>query len=84
MSFLSNRATVAGGRWPKCRDTVSGAKVGATAGVFLLPPVKAELGVPAVLALMDGVSLLGPVCTWTFLVEGHGRTLEEHHREDLP
>ena len=77
MSFLSNRATVAGGR-------MSSAKIDATAGVFLLSPVKTELGVPAVLALMGGVSLLGLVCTWAFRVEAHGRTLEEHHRADLP
>jgi MFS family permease len=60
------------------------AKIGATAGVFLLPLIKADLGVPAVLALMGGVSLLGLICTWVFRVEGHGRTLEEHHRADLP
>lgn len=60
------------------------AKVGATAGVFLLPLLKANLGVPAVLALMAVVSLLGLASTWVFRVEGHGRTLEEHHAEDLP
>lgn len=60
------------------------AKVGATLGVFLLPLIKSDLGVPAVLGLMAGVSLLGLACTWLFRVEGHDRTLEEHHRTDLP
>lgn len=60
------------------------AKVGATLGVFLLPLVKSKLGVPTVLGLMAGVSLLGLVCTWLFRVEGRDRTLEEHHGADLP
>ncbi len=60
------------------------AKIGATAGVFLLPLIKSALGVSAVLALMTVVSLLGLACTWLFRVEGHGRTLEQHHTEDLP
>lgn len=60
------------------------AKLGATAGVFLLPVIKSDLGVPAVLALMLGVSLLGLLATWTFRVEGSDRTLEEHHLGDLP
>lgn len=60
------------------------AKVGATAGVFLLPLIKSALGVASVLALMALVSLLGLASTWLFRVEGHGRTLEEHHSEDLP
>jgi len=52
--------------------------------VFLLPVLKASLGVPAVLALMIGVSVLGLILTYAFRVEGHGRTLERHHGEDLP
>ncbi|MDY0146874.1 MAG: MFS transporter, partial [Halothiobacillus sp.] len=60
------------------------AKVGATLGVFLLPLIKSAAGVPVVLLLMAFVSLLGMLFTWLFRVEGHGRTLEEHHREDLP
>lgn len=60
------------------------AKIGATAGVFLLPLIKVRLGVPAVLSLMAIVSLLGLVFTWLFRVEGQQRTLEEHHRRDLP
>lgn len=60
------------------------AKVGATVGVFVLPLIKSAMGVPAVLLLMAGVSLTGVACTWMFRVEGHGRTLEEHHRGDLP
>lgn len=60
------------------------AKVGATLGVFLLPIVKADKGVATVLVLMIGVSLLGLIVTWLLRVEGHGRTLEQHHAEDLP
>jgi len=60
------------------------AKVGATLGVFLLPLLKSALGVPAVLGLMAGVSLLGLLFTYAFRVEGHGRTLERHHGADLP
>lgn len=60
------------------------AKIGATVGVLVLPLVKSDLGVPAVLALMTIVSLLGFASTWLFRVEGRDRTLEEHHRSDLP
>ncbi len=59
-------------------------KVGATLGVFLLPVLKNSLGVTATLAFIVLVSLLGLATTWAFRVEGHGRTLEEHHRGDLP
>ncbi|WP_291523722.1 MFS transporter [Acidithiobacillus sp.] len=60
------------------------AKIGATAGVFLLPLIKNSLGVSMVLGLMAVVSLLGLLSTWVFRVEGHGRTLEELHQSDLP
>lgn len=60
------------------------AKIGATAGVFMLPIIKARLGVPAVLSLMSTVSLLGLLFTWLFRVEGRDRTLEQHHSGDLP
>ena len=60
------------------------AKIGATAGVFLLPIIKASLGIPAVLSLMSIVSLLGLFFTWVFRVDGHHRTLEQHHSGDLP
>jgi len=39
------------------------AKLGATLGVFLLPIIKADWGVPAVLILMVGVPILGAACT---------------------
>ena len=54
------------------------AKVGATLGVFGLPLIKAAWGVPAVLLLMVGVSLLGLLTTWAFGLNGHGLTLEQH------
>ncbi len=60
------------------------AKVGATAGVFLLPLIRSGLGVTAVLVLMAVVSVLGLASTWLLRVEGEDRTLEEHHAEDLP
>jgi MFS transporter, putative metabolite transport protein len=71
------RATAAG-------FAAASAKVGATLGVFLLPLLKADLGVPAVLALMAGVCLLGLASTWLFRVEGQGLTLEQHQAPDLP
>jgi MFS family permease len=71
------RATAAG-------FAASAAKVGATLGVFTLPIVKTDTGVPTVLGLMVGVSLMGLVATWLLRVEGHGLTLEQHHTEDLP
>jgi MFS transporter, putative metabolite transport protein len=39
------------------------AKLGATLGVFLLPIVKEKFGVPSVLGIVSGVSLLGLVVT---------------------
>jgi hypothetical protein len=42
------------------------------------------LSVTATLGFIVVVSLLGLSCTWLFRIEGHGRTLEEHHRGDLP
>jgi putative MFS transporter len=53
------------------RATVSGfaagvAKIGATFGVFVLPIVKGQFGVPAVLGMMAGVSLLGLTVTLIF------------------
>ncbi|APZ42442.1 MFS transporter [Acidihalobacter ferrooxydans] len=59
-------------------------KVGATLGVFLLPVLKNSLGVTATLAFIVLVSLLGLISTWAFRVRGRGRTLEQHHRGDLP
>lgn len=60
------------------------AKIGATLGVFFLPIVQSRLGLPGVLALMTGVSLLGLLFTYQFRVEGHNLTLEQHHTEALP
>jgi len=60
------------------------AKIGATAGVFLLPLIKSSFGVSTVLALMAVVSLLGLAFTLLFRVDGHDRTLEQHHAPDLP
>lgn len=71
------RATAAG-------FAAASAKVGATLGVFLLPILKVNIGIPAVLALMAGVCLLGLACTWLFRVEGHGLTLEQHQSPGLP
>lgn len=60
------------------------AKIGATISVFLLPLIQARWGLPAVLALMIMVSLLGLSITWFFRVQGHGKTLEEHHGPAVP
>ncbi|WP_449370898.1 MFS transporter [Thiomonas sp.] len=62
----------------------SSAKIGATLGVFALPLIKSALGVPTVLALMAGVSLLGLLSTWAFGLYGHGLTLEQHQTQTLP
>ena len=58
------------------RGTASGfaagvAKIGATLGVFVLPILKAQFGVPAVLGMMAVVSVLGLVVTLAF---GHEDT----------
>jgi nitrate/nitrite transporter NarK len=42
------------------------AKIGATLGVFVLPILKVTFGVPAILAMMAIVSLLGLIVTFTF------------------
>ncbi|MEY2341562.1 MFS transporter [Acidithiobacillus sp. IBUN Pt1247-S3] len=55
------------------------AKIGATLAVFLLPILQQDLGVGLVLLGMALLSLLGGILTYTFRVEGHGLTLEEHH-----
>lgn len=60
------------------------AKAGATLGVFLLPIWKERLGMPGVLALMIGVSVLGLVTTWIFRVDDGERSLEAHQAHDLP
>ena len=53
------------------RATASGfaasvAKIGATLGVFVLPILKGKFGVPAVLGMVVGVSILGLVVTLAF------------------
>jgi putative MFS transporter len=53
------------------RATASGfaasvAKIGATFGVFVLPIIKGKFGVPAVLGMVAGVSVLGLVVTLIF------------------
>ena len=53
------------------RGTASGcaagvAKIGATLGVFVLPILKGKFGVPAVLAMMAVVSVLGLIVTVVF------------------
>ena len=55
------------------------AKIGATLAVFLLPILQRDLGVGLLLLGMALLSLLGGILTYTFRVEGHGLTLEEHH-----
>jgi len=60
------------------------AKIGATISVFLLPLIQANWGLSAVLLLMILVSLLGLGMTWIFRVQGHGKTLEEHHGPEVP
>ena len=45
------------------------AKLGATFGVFLLPILKEKFGVPSVLGIVSGVSLLGLLVTLIFKCE---------------
>ena len=57
------------------------AKIGATLGVFVLPIIKSHWGVPAVLGLMAGVSLLGLAVTALCALEvEEGVPLEAHQR----
>jgi MFS transporter, putative metabolite transport protein len=61
------------------------AKIGATLGVFVLPILKARGGLPPVLILMAGCSLLGLVVTAVLgreIAEGYG--LEDHQRPAGP
>ncbi|MHB1799843.1 MAG: MFS transporter, partial [Vulcanimicrobiaceae bacterium] len=46
--------------------------------------IESAWGVPTVLALMAGVSLLGLLSTWAFGIYGHGLTLEQHQTQILP
>ncbi len=55
------------------------AKMGATLSVFALPLLQNAAGVGTVLLAMVLVSAAGAILTYTFRVEGHGLTLEEHH-----
>lgn len=70
------------------RATASGyatacTKAGATLGVFTLPLIRSSFGVPAVLALVLLVSVLGLASTWLFRIEGHWLTLEEQQSADM-
>jgi putative MFS transporter len=61
------------------------AKIGATLGVFVMPLLKARGGLPPVLILMAGCSLLGLVVTALLgreIAEGYG--LEDHQRPAGP
>ncbi|BCP54220.1 MFS transporter [Kaistia sp. 32K] len=59
------------------------AKVGAALGAFLLPIVKAEYGLSAVLLLVAGVSLLGALVTAVLVEElGGAASLEQRHGPD--
>ncbi|MGB9679376.1 MAG: MFS transporter [Minisyncoccia bacterium] len=60
------------------------AKTGATLGVFLLPILKNQFGIRAVLILMIIVSILGLLTTWLFRVDDNERSLEEHQAANLP
>jgi len=53
------------------------AKFGAAIGIFFLPILKAQLGVPTTVYLLAGVCLLGLLITIVFRVETKGRSLEE-------
>ncbi|MCE5388765.1 MAG: MFS transporter [Acidithiobacillus sp.] len=54
------------------------AKIGATLAVFMLPILQSQLGVYTVLLAVAMLSLLAALLTYSFRVEGHGLTLEEH------
>ena len=57
------------------------AKLGATMGIFFLPALKADFGIPAVLGLMAIVSLLGLGVTLFFGEEvNREKSLEEHQQ----
>ena len=53
------------------------AKLGAALGIFLLPVLKARIGVPNLLYLLALVCFCGVAITMIFHVETKGRSLEE-------
>ena len=53
------------------------AKLGAALGIFLLPVLRVQIGVPSLLYLLALVCLLGLAITVLFHVETNGRSLEE-------
>jgi nitrate/nitrite transporter NarK len=72
------------------RGTASGfasaaAKLGATIGVFALPPLRSAVGIAGVIVSMVGVTLLGLALTVVFAHEVHGAGhLEDEHRRASP
>lgn len=62
-------------------NAAAAGKVGAAVGIFLLPIVRAGVGLPILMAIVAGVSLLGFLVTWVLGegVETQHRLLEEIH-----
>ena len=61
----------------------SSAKFGATIGIFILPIVKDEIGLPAALISLSAFVLIGLVVTAVFRVKTMGRSLEEINAGDI-
>lgn len=53
------------------------AKFGAALGIFFLPILKEQWGVPGMLYMLAGACLLGLIITIVFRIETRGRSLEE-------
>jgi hypothetical protein len=58
------------------------AKLGAALGIFVLPVLRAQIGVPNLLYVLALVCLAGLAITAVFHVETKGRSLEELDRTD--
>ncbi len=55
-------------------------KVGAAVGIFLLPVLKAEIGLPVTMVLMGAVCLVGFILTAILGFETKGKSLDDIHK----
>jgi len=53
------------------------AKLGAALGVFFFPILLDEIGQPALLFGLAGVSIIALIVTWVFRIETKGKSLED-------
>jgi MFS family permease len=61
-------------------NAAAAGKIGAAAGIFLLPILRVSVGLPVLMGVVAGVSILGFLVTWLL-----GEGIETHHRllEDI-